>query len=269
MIDVARGDVRIAVDVQGEGTPVVLLHGFPDDHGLWRNVAPGLNRAGMRTIAPDLRGFGASTLLDDPADHALTEHVADVTAILDQLEIERAHIVGHDWGAVVAWMTATLAPDRVDRLAVFSVGNIARLDLDLLDLRRYWYMFLFQFDEVEEYLGRDDWAALRMWLTFTPDAERSLALLQRPGALRSAINIYRGIANPANLLAPALDLPPIAADTMGVWSTRDGASTEEQMIASGRFVTGSWRYERLDGPGHWIPLEVPERATELLLDFLG
>src|SRR6202011_5726071 len=100
---------------QGSGTPVVLLHGFPDTGDLWRLQVPSLVKGGFRTIVPDMRGRGRSSKPDAVSEYRLSSMVADVTAILDALRIDRAHVVGHDWGAAVAWLVAALAPERVNR----------------------------------------------------------------------------------------------------------------------------------------------------------
>src|ERR1051326_2265741 len=116
-----QGDgVTLAVRDEGEGRAVVLLHGFPDSSHLWRRQISALVDGGLRAIAPDLRGFGES---DRPAaveDYSLARSVADVVALLDALEIDRAHVVGHDWGAVVAWLVASHVPERVERLVARS-----------------------------------------------------------------------------------------------------------------------------------------------------
>ena len=114
--------LRFRVLDVGQGVPVLLLHGFPDTADLWDAQMQPLASNGFRAIAPDMRGRGAS---DKPArvdDYALTLIVQDVVALLDGLEIERAHVVGHDWGAAVAWLLAALHPQRVNRLIAISVG---------------------------------------------------------------------------------------------------------------------------------------------------
>src|SRR6478752_5226472 len=114
--------VSLDVQVEGEGRPVVLVHGFPDTKRLWSKQVPALVGAGYQVITYDQRGYGAS---DKPADveaYSIPFLALDATAILDHLGIERAHFVGHDWGAAVAWAVASLAPDRVDHLVALSVG---------------------------------------------------------------------------------------------------------------------------------------------------
>ena len=101
-----------AVDVAGptDGPPVVLLHGWPDSHRLWRDQLPALHAAGFRTIAPDQRGMGESYAPEAVDDYSLPYLVGDVVGVMDALGIERAHVVGHDWGAAVAWGFASFVP---------------------------------------------------------------------------------------------------------------------------------------------------------------
>ena len=267
-----RGDgVTLAVLDDGEGVPVLLLHGFPDSSGVWRRQVPALVAAGFRVIAPDLRGYGESDRPEGVDAYAVRHSVADVIAILDELEIERAHVVGHDWGAGVAWALAAFVPTRVDRLVVLSVGhpNMYR-DPSLEQRQKGWYQLLFQFDGVaEELVRRDDWKLFRGMLDGTGDVDRYVADLARPGALTAAMNWYRANATPAQELERTRPFPTIAAPTMGLWSSGDRYLTEESVQGSAEHVTGTWRYERIDGASHWLQLDAPERVNELLLDFLA
>ena len=261
--------VGIEFDVTGSGRPVVLLHGFPDSGRLWRNQVPALAEAGFQVIVPDLRGYGRS---DKPAEveaYRMPLLVMDVLGILDTLGAERAHIVGHDWGAALAWVVASIAPDRVDHLAVLSVGHpTAFRTAGLRQWEKSWYMLLFQFAGVaEEWLSADDWAMAREW-SGHPDADAVLAELEASGSLTPGLNWYRANAPPRSWVDPPPALPPIQAPTMGIWGSGDVALTEEQMTSSARYVAGPWRYERLEGPGHWVPLEAPGEINRLLLDFL-
>lgn len=263
------GDVGIEYEVTGEGRPVVLLHGFPDSGRLWRNQVPALAEAGFQVIVPDLRGYGRSDKPQDAASYALPLLVGDVTAVLDDVGVERAHVVGHDWGASVAWATALLAADRVDHLVVLSVGHPAGFFADGFEQHaRSWYMLLFQFEGVaEEWLSRNDWANLRAWGGH-PDGDAIIADLAANGSLTPGLNYYRANVPPAVMLAGPLAVPPVQAPTMGLWSSRDFALTEGQMIRSGDHVAGGWRYERVEGPGHWMQLQAPDEVNRLLLDFL-
>jgi len=267
---VSVGDVSLAVRQAGDGPAVLLLHGFPDSSRLWRHQVPALTAAGLRVIAPDLRGFGESDRPSRVADYAIPAVVADAAGLLDALVVDRAHVVGHDWGAVVAWALAATRPERVDRLAALSVGHPAAFGRRSIAQReRSWYMLLFQFEGVaEELLRRDDWRLMREFLRERGDVEEYVRDLERPGALTAALNWYRANVPPAAELSPAPALPPVQAPTLGVWSADDPYVMEERMTASEAFVTGPWRYVRLEGVGHWIPLEAPERLGALLVEHL-
>jgi pimeloyl-ACP methyl ester carboxylesterase len=269
-VRVDSNGVGIKFEVTGEGAPVVLLHGFPDTGRLWRHQVPALVDAGFQVIVPDQRGYGASDKPTDVDAYSVLHLSADVVAILDALGIERAHVVGHDWGAAVAWAVALFAPERVERLVVLSVGHPnAFRGAGLAQRERSWYMLLFQFEGIAEtWLSANGWANFRNWSRY-PEADEVIADLERDGSLTTGLNWYRANVGPATLLEPPLQLPPVTAPTMGVWSTDDVALLEHQMTASEEFVTGPWRYERLEGVGHWMQLEAPERVNALLLDFLA
>jgi len=261
--------VRIEYEVSGAGRPVVLLHGFPDTGRLWRHQAPVLAEAGFQVIVPDLRGYGRSDKPEAVDAYAIRVLAGDVMAILASLGIGKAHVVGHDWGAALAWAIASFAPDNVDHLAVLSVGHPASFGRTLEQRQKSWYMLLFQFPGVAEtWLSADNWANFRNWAGH-PDTDQVIAELEANGSLTPALNYYRANVPPESWIAPPLQLPPVQSPTMGIWSTGDMALTEQQMTDSAGHVAGPWRYERLDGPGHWLQLEAPDRVGELLLDFLA
>jgi pimeloyl-ACP methyl ester carboxylesterase len=267
-----RGD-GVELEVRDEGgaeePPVLLVHGFPDSSYLWRHQVEALTGAGLRAIVPDMRGFGAS---DKPAaveDYRLTRAVADLVAILDALGIKRARLVGHDWGAAVAWLLAALHPDRIERLVAMSVGHPAAQRRTIADREKAWYMLLFQFDGVaEELLRRDDWRLFREWLREDGDVERYVADLSRPGALTAGLSWYRANLHPKRQLERRPQLPPVQAPTLGVWSTGDHYLNEQPMLDSADHVTGPWRYERVEGASHWMQLDATDRVNALLLEFL-
>jgi pimeloyl-ACP methyl ester carboxylesterase len=265
--------LRFHVQDEGTGTPVVLLHGFPDTSRLWRHQVDPLVRAGYRAIVPDLRGRGQSDRPPAVADYALSLVVQDVLAIMDALDVRRAHVVGHDFGAAVAWLVASLSPDRVDRLVALSVGFPGAAGKpDLEALQKGWYRLLFQFEGVaEELVRRDDWYLMRVLMGSNVDLESCLRDLSEPEALTAALNWYR--ANlPVDRLVPTgrgPQLPPVQAPTLGVWSAGDLYLTEGAMIRSADRVHGPWRYVRFEDASHWIPLDQPDRLNALLLEFLG
>ena len=267
---VALDDVTLELEDTGAGSPVLLLHGWPDTAHVWRHQVPALAADHYRVLAPDLRGFGGSSRPAEVEAYVAPRMVGDVIGLLDHLSIERAHLVGHDWGAAISWMTAALVPDRVASVTALSVGHPASFRAAGWRQReRSWYMLLFQFPGVaEQWLSADGFRNLREWSRH-PDIDPVVERLAEPGALAASLNLYRAILPPASLVEPPLELPPVQAPAMGIWSSGDLALTEEAMTGSAAHVAGPWRYERLDGVGHWMQLEAPEVVNALLLDFLG
>lgn len=287
------GAVTLAVTEAGpsDGPPVLLLHGFPDRADVWRHQVDALAAAGHRVMAPDLRGFGDSDRPDGVEHYGVALLVADLAGLLDDLGVERTAVVGHDWGAVLGWAFTAAHPDRVERLAVVSVGHpAARAGAGLAQQVRGAYILVFLVPGLAERLlplGRWWWLR-RAWggasLAGTPDLARQVADLSRPGALSAGLAWYRAniplprLRLPGRRRRPALPSLPGSSDgrwrrvscpVMGVWSSDDPVLTEAQMTGTARHVDGPWRYERLDGVGHWVPVLAPERLTALLLDFLA
>jgi pimeloyl-ACP methyl ester carboxylesterase len=180
--------------------------------------------------------------------------------------VERAHVVGHDWGAAVAWGLGALAGDRVDHLVALSVGHPATFRAGGFEqYEKSWYMLLFQFTpEGESWVTEEH---LRDW-AHHPDASAVHAELVRNGSITAGLNYYRANVPPAALVGPPLELPPIQSPAMGIWSSADFALLEQQMAASSEFCAGGWRYERVEGAGHWFQWEQPDRVNALLIDFL-
>jgi len=268
--------VRLSTDIEyrvidvGVGTPVALLHGFPDTSDLWRHQIPALVAAGYRVIAPDLRGFGGSSKPSGVDHYRMLRVVGDISALFRQLDVERAHVVGHDWGAAIAWTFAALMSAKVDHLVAVSVGHPQVFTAPTIEQRRLsWYMLLYQFEgTAEELLTRHNWRLFREGHADSPDLDRYVANLSQPGALSSALNWYRANRSPAVELETPPRLPLITAPTMGVWGAGDQALLERGMLESRAFVRGPWRYERVDDAAHWVPLTRADAFTRLLLEFL-
>ncbi len=274
---VDSGGVRINVATAGAGRPVLLLHGFPDSWHLWEQQIEVLAANGCRVVAPDLRGHGASDRPEPVGAYRLPVLVGDVLAVLAHENISSAAVVGHDWGAVLAWYLAFGRPDVVERLTVLSVGHPgASIAAGIRQRQLSWYMLWFLHEGVAEaVLPADEWAAYRQWAWdgLGPGEDeyldRQLADLSRPGALRAALNLYRANIRPDTyfLTAPPPSLPRVGCPVLGVWSEGDLFLSEEQMTGSADYVDGSWRYARLPGP-HWIPTQAAAPLSDLLLDFL-
>jgi pimeloyl-ACP methyl ester carboxylesterase len=276
-VRIETGGVSLSVTVEGPqgGPAVVLLHGWPDSSRVWRNQVPVLAEAGLRVVAPDLRGFGESDRPEGTKAYRAKSLCGDVVAVLDALGIEQAAVVGHDWGAALSWLLASaFAPDRVERLAVLSAGHPEALrNAGPRQRQLSWYVLLFQFEGVaERWLSMDDWANFREFCGGPDgyaDVDAAIAELSRPGALTAGLEWYRANMGAETLVAPSLGLPPVACPTLGIFGPGDLALVEEQMTGSAAYVKGPWRYERFEGCGHWLQLEAPARLNALLLEFLA
>ncbi|MFZ5670764.1 MAG: alpha/beta fold hydrolase [Pseudomonadota bacterium] len=254
------------VVLAGAGEPLLLLHGFPDSAALWREMIPILVAGGFRIIAPDQRGFGLSAAPTDPRAYDLDRIADDAIALLDALGVGRAALVGHDWGAVVGWALAARRPDRFRGYVALSVGHpnaYARAGVE--QKLKGWYVLMFQLRGLAEALIRArDFAFLRRMLNDPPEMARWTADLSRPGRLTAALNWYR--ANLVRLLGARF--PRVAIPVMGLWGSGDVALAEDQMANSRRYVDAPFEHRRLEGVGHWLPLDAPEATSRLILAFL-
>ncbi len=267
---VDNGDARLYVEIDGDGPTVLLLHGWPDTGALWDEVAPELVRAGFRVAVPDLRGCGRSSK-PEHVDAYQTHHlIGDVVAIIDSLGAERVHLVGHDWGANLAWLTATFRGDLVDRLVPISVGHPTAFCAGGLDQQvKSWYMLLFHFDGLgEAFLRQNDYDAMRRWVRH-PRTEEIIAELERDGQMRAHLMWYRANVRPDIFVTPPPELPRIQSPTMGVWSSGDRALGERQMTESGLFCDRGFRYLRLERFGHWIPIDASGEVSAAMIDFFS
>jgi pimeloyl-ACP methyl ester carboxylesterase len=265
-------DLEFDVTVGGAdaGPPVLLLHGFPQNATMWSGVSPALHAAGFRTIAPDQRGYSPGARPSAVEAYAQEECIADAVAFLDALGYERAHVVGHDWGAMVAWGLAANYPDRVNSLTAVSVPHPRALARALLtdrdQMKRSSYIMLFRkAGKAEDVLLDQD--ALRLRGLFSgvglslSQVNRYVVPLLAPGALTAALNWYRAY----NLLQPiyvgAVDTP-----TTFVWSDGDIAISRTAAENCAAQVTADYRFVPVSGVGHFIPDEAPDVLADAIMD---
>jgi pimeloyl-ACP methyl ester carboxylesterase len=274
------GEVSLAVEESGTGEPVILLHGFPELSYSWRHQLPALSGAGFHAVAPDLRGYGGSDRPAETAAYALPKLVGDLVGLIRALGHESAHVVGHDWGGSIAWVTASRAPERVRSLSILNSPHpVASAEARQIpeQQQKSWYMLLFQFAGVaEEWLSANDFANLRRFVfdTAAPgafsagDRETFVAALREDGALTAALDYYRANIPPESWLRPPPDLPPVGVPTMIVWGEADAYMSPILLERSVSKVTGPLRVERLPGVSHWVQQEAPGEVNRLLVDFL-
>lgn len=269
----ARGfTFEVTTGGPADGVPVLLLHGFPQHSGEWDDVVPALHAGGLRTYALDQRGYSPGARPTAVADYRIPELVADVVAVLDALGLDAVHLVGHDWGAIVAWAVAAQHPDRVRTLTGVSVPHPAAmahaLATDSQQKARSSYIALFRKPgKAEKVLLAWNATALRKLLGGVGDAsrvDRYANPMREPGALTVALNWYRAMSR-ADLAA----VGPVAVPTTYVWSDRDVAIGRTAAEACAANVTGDYRFVQLTGVSHWIPDSAPGPLAEAILARAG
>jgi pimeloyl-ACP methyl ester carboxylesterase len=256
-----------------EGELVLLLHGFPQTSWEWRSQLEALANAGYRAVAPDQRGY-SSGARPEGVEHYRGDHlVADVLAMADWLAAHRFHLVGHDWGAAVAWQVAGRYPDRLRTLTIVSVPHPASFTKALADEKsdqrqRSSYIELFrQEGKAEEVLLEDGGGRLRQMLVGSGvpgDVDEYVDKMKEPGALTAALNWYRAMD-----LGLVEGLGPIVTPTLFVWSTNDMALGREAAEDTANHVKGPYRFEVLEGVSHWIPEAAADDLNRLLLEHLS
>jgi pimeloyl-ACP methyl ester carboxylesterase len=273
------GGVRLHYVEAGEGPLVVLLHGFPEFWFSWRFQIPALAEAGFRVVAPDMRGYNLSDKPTGVESYALDRLARDVERLIGALGEERAVVVGHDWGGIVAWAAAMLHPERVERLVILNVPHPERLARGLRTPRQLLkssYAFFFQIPWLPETVLRArDFAVVRFVFRNDPvrpdtfgedDIDWYVEALSRPRALTATINYYRALARRAPDLARTLRRR-IEAPVLVIWGQRDLFLVPELARPDPVFVPDA-RVERLPDASHWVQQDRPERVNALLLEFL-
>jgi len=250
-----------------DGGAVVLLPGFPQDASAYDGVVPLLHRHGLRTLVPTQRGYAATARPTARRDYRTAETTADVVALLDAARLTQAHIVGHDWGAAPAWAMAAWHPDRVASLTVLSTPHPAAMAAAFLTSTqglRSWYMGFFQLPAVPERLAA---RTLRKTLIDSglpaEYADRYCSAMGEPGALRGALNWYRGIPFSARPVVTDAQVP-----TTYLWGRRDFALGRAAAERTGRHVDAEYRFLDLDA-GHWLPETQPQDVAAAILERAG
>jgi pimeloyl-ACP methyl ester carboxylesterase len=267
-----------------EGALVILLHGFPEFWYGWRNQIEPLAQAGYRVLAPDQRGYNLSDKPQAVSAYRIDILAADVVGLIQALGRERALLVGHDWGAAVAWHTAMHYPQAIVKLGILNVPHpavmVRTLRSNFRQIMKSWYIFFFQLPRLPEWtLSRNHYAAMRRMLkassrrdTFSAEAlDRYVQAWRQPGALRSMIHWYRALfrsvvaatERPVEGAHPRRVEPP----TLMIWGARDIA-LDRSMAQPSIELCNQGRLVFFEQATHWVQHDEPEQVTRLLLDFL-
>ncbi|TCO48954.1 alpha/beta fold hydrolase [Actinocrispum wychmicini] len=274
----SRDGLTFDVADQGplDGEIVVLLHGFPQTAASWSALAPLLHAEGYRTLAPNQRGYSPGARPRGRRAYRMSELVEDVLALYRVTGADRVHVIGHDWGAAVAWMLAARRPEVVATLTALSVPHPAAFLKSMVtsgQAVKSWYMVFFQLPWLPELLvrlahryGRDRAIKVNMASGQTAEnAARDIDFLSGSGALTPAINWYRAMP----LSSPGQTRQPVRTRTMLVWGDQDVALGRKGAELTRDYVAGPYTFHALPGVGHWIPEQVPDQLAEFLRPHLA
>ena len=259
------------------GIPVVLLHGFPEFWYGWRHQIPALVEAGCRVIVPDQRGYNLSDKPQGAKNYDVFTLVDDIIGLIDALEYEKVNLVGHDWGAVVAWTLAIRYPQRLHKLSIMNVPHPAVmkrfLTRDLEQLRRSWYVFFFQLPWLPEAgLRAENWRGAERALrgsgklhTFTKeDVVTYKEAWSQPGAMTAMVNWYRAVIR---------HQPPMPQDvrvkvrTLMMWGMKDVALSHRMARPSMDYVDEG-NLILFPEATHWVQHDAAEEVNHYLIDFI-
>jgi pimeloyl-ACP methyl ester carboxylesterase len=261
-----------------KGVPVLLLHGFPEFWYGWRAQIPALAKAGYRVIVPDQRGYNLSDKPGGASAYRVDTLVQDIVGLADALGYKQINLVGHDWGAVVAWAFALWHPQRLRKLGILNVPHPAVmlrfLGRDPEQLRRSWYIFFFQLPWLPEYfLRQQDWRGAVRALrgsgkihTFTNEdiAEYKKAWSQ-PGAITGMLNWYRAAVRHRPKLPDDLR---VKIPTLMMWGMHDVALSYRMARPSLDYCADG-KLIFFEDASHWVQHDERELVSQYLLEFLA
>lgn len=281
MVDVGAVRLHVAEARPGDGQRdvpddvplVVFLHGFPELWLSWKHQLRAFAEAGFWAVAPDMRGYNESDKPEGVAAYAIERLSADVAGLIRALGRKKAIVVGHDWGAVVAWWVAQLHPSVVSRLAILNVPHPLQMTRGLRhvgQLKKSWYIFFFQLPRIpERTIARDDYAYIRKTFGvdgFTKDEiQPYVDALKTPGALTAALNYYRAAIRSA-ITGRTPKTVVIECPVLVIWGDKDRYLGKEMAAPPARFVPNARVVHIPDAP-HWVQNAAPDEVNDLLLHF--
>jgi pimeloyl-ACP methyl ester carboxylesterase len=253
-----------------DGTPVVLLHGFPQRASSWNAVSEHLHERGLRTYAPDQRGYSPGARPRSRFAYKITDLVSDVKALIDEIGTP-VHLVGHDWGSAVAWAIAANHPASVSSLTAVSVahpGAFLKSMFSSSQILKSYYMLLFQLPFLPEWiLSRRDGPGEKLLRAAGMDRQM-IETFRREivanGALKGGLGYYRSA-----FLSPGQFGRKVSVPTTYLWSDGDTALVRRGAELTPQFVTGPYELEVLEGATHWIPDQNPDELAACIIKRVG
>jgi pimeloyl-ACP methyl ester carboxylesterase len=254
-----------------DGDAVVLLHGFPERNTCWQEVTPLLHEQGLRTYAPDQRGYSPGARPPRRRDYTMDKLEGDVVALIEDIG-GPVHLVGHDWGANSAWLVAMHRPELVRTLTAVAVPHPAAFRNAMLGSRQLlssWYMGAFQAPRIPEQLaarsgGRFDKGLLHGGMN-AADVARFREEIVEDGALTTALNWYR--AMPFTHQGSLEE--PVPVPTTLLWGDGDVPVTRSAIDRCAQHVTGPYELRVVEGASHWLPTQAPRAVADAVLDRIG
>jgi pimeloyl-ACP methyl ester carboxylesterase len=283
-----RGDLRFTARAAGDGPLVLCVHGFPDNAHTFQHQFAALVADGYRVVAPTIRGYEPGSQPKD-GDYRIEELAGDVIAWIDHLGEDKAHLVGHDWGAVMAYVACARAPARFHSLTTLGIPHPARftgigIRKVPAQLLKSWYMMFFQLPALpERAIQRSDWTLLRrLWTSWSPGLELSAAAwsalretFEAPGVREAMLSYYRQNVSPPILLglarSPINSLGDVPVRTLAIAGADDGCMDNrlyDYTMLERDFPAGL-RVERVAAAGHWAHIERPDDVNRLILEWLS
>lgn len=260
-----------------DGEPVILLHGFPEFWYGWKHQIPALAAAGYRVIVPDQRGYNLSDKPKGLDHYVIYKLVDDIVALAEALGYSTVNLVGHDWGAIVAWSLGILYPDKIRKLTIMNVPHPVvfqrTLRSSISQLLKSWYVFSFQVPAVSEWMmswGDYSFAANMIKRTGKPttfsdaDLEHYKTAWRNPGAMTSMINWYRAYLQKPPTRPENVRLP---MPTLMIWGAKD-QFLSAQMAQPSIELCDNGKLVMIDDATHWVQHDAADQVNSLLLEFL-
>lgn len=276
--EIQTNGIRMHYVMQGTGPLVIFLHGFPEFWYSWRFQIPALADQGYRVVAPDLRGYNDTEKPGHGYD--IPTLLRDISGLIEGLGEERAIIVGHDWGGVLAWQFAIDYPQMTARLIIMNAPHPAAMEREIrtfAQLRKSWYVLAFQIPWLPEYvlsrnnaneIGRMLRGAALQKEAFPPsETEKYQQAMSKPGAIKSALSYYRQIVRHRRRAYGGARTLRVDAPTLIIWGVHDIALGIELTHNLDQWVP-NLQIRYISDSGHWVQQEQPEQVNRYVLEFL-
>ena len=275
-------NLHVMTDGPENGTPVILLHGFPEFSYGWRKQVPALVEAGYRVIVPDQRGYNLSDKPRKVSAYDVDILAKDVIGLFDHFGIDKAYLVGHDWGAVVAWTVALNHPERLKKLVILNVPHpdvMTEFVLKNVEQRKKsWYVFFFQIPFFVEWtLRRDNFHNMARMLvgsgrksTFSPqDLIEYKKAWSQPGALTGMLNWYRSVFRRSlrHVFGKKVSARRVSVPTLMLWGKRDVALRHE-MVEPSIALCDDGKAVLFEKSTHWVQHDEADAVNKNLIEFL-